>query len=258
MTSEHLDGPRWPIPLGEAFEKLGDYYTNQHGPGSADDGWARLQRVLGADEPTAAAAEPAPGRWQRLADRVQSWWDRVTVKYWVASVLMVIGVAYAGADGVLEVFAAAVAVSCATALALSALLQSARRQEAEAKAAKVLQEHRREMRIQIARRDNARRRAAERHLVVQTVGRTDKAGIIHLSSVDLRDHNLAEFNLIGAALEEATLDGMNLCGANLYGATLTGSSMFGTELSRADLTRPPGRHRHRYRRLGELLARSVS
>ncbi|WP_051158454.1 pentapeptide repeat-containing protein [Nocardia carnea] len=230
MTAHDSRNPDRSVTISEAFDKLGDYYTEQHGPGSAEQGWDRLQRALDDDEP---ADDPAPDQPDRSTI---SWWKRPLVKYWVAGVLMSAGSLVTFYAGPLVAGVATVAMLVALTIGVAALLETNRRQIAKIEATRLAREHREEIRAQKSRRKAVRKAALARQKAVQDIGRMDSSGIVDLAGADLTETDLTEVNLVGANLAGATLDGKNLRGGNLYGTNLADASLFGAELSRAELS----------------------
>lgn len=233
--NHHNDHTPHSITIHEAFDKLSDYLTERQGPGSTEQGWARLQRALDTDEP---ADHPAPHRRARageIARSIESWWQRSTVKYWAACLLITIGVTTSG-TGLPGMLVTVVCLPVGGVLTFYALFRSARRQEAEAEAARLRHQQRHEMRVHNARRAAVRRQTAANKRRIGPLGRMDSSGALDLAGADLTHADLTDLSLIGATLTEATLDGRNLRFANLYEADLSGASMFGIDLSRADLS----------------------
>lgn len=235
MTANHRRPDR-PITIAEAFDALGDHYTDQHGPGSADAGWARLQQVLDADE-FFAEHEPAPPHGPPpLTLEPVSWWQWTVFKYLAAVVMM-----GAGAGGTLrtdgmEQLLSGVCMAVALLVWVGALMQGTRRKAAAAEIERLNFESCAEFVERHVRLAAVRSAAEARQATIESLGKTDSSGVVDLTEADLTDADLTEVSLIGARLQGVMLDGKNLRAANLYGADLTGASMFGAELSRAELS----------------------
>ncbi|MFI9536841.1 pentapeptide repeat-containing protein [Nocardia fusca] len=234
MTENHRDADR-PITITNAFDALGDYYTEQHGPSSPDRGWERLARALDAEEHFDEESTTLLGPGETAANRV-SWWQWTFFKYLAAGALMGAGAVGTFKTTGVQGFLSNVLMVVALLIFVGALMQGTRRRIAAAEAERLNREDCAKFVERHARLTAVHSAAETRQATIANMGKTAAPGIIDLTEADLTTTDLTEVNLIGALLRGVMLDGKNLRAANLYGADLSGAGMFAADLSRAELS----------------------